>query len=59
MSIYESQALEIYEHFYRVIKDREKAKASSLFLATQLMRFAEDRLYWSKVVLSIHDLNIQ
>ena len=58
MSIYEKQAEEIYEHFYSITKNREHAKKSALFLCTNLMRFAQDRIYLSKVVLAIDKIII-
>jgi hypothetical protein len=52
---YESQATEIYEHFFNITKDAKQAKECALYMVTNLMRHSNDRLFYAKVLLKLEE----
>jgi hypothetical protein len=52
---YQTQADEIYEHFFNITKDAKQAKHCSIFMVTNLMRHGVDKLYWAKILLKLEE----
>jgi hypothetical protein len=52
---YESQANEIYEHFFNITKDAKQAKECAVYMVTNLMRHSNDRLFYAKVLLKLEE----
>jgi hypothetical protein len=52
---YESQATEIYEHFFKITKDAKQAKECAVYMVTNLMRHSNDRLFYAKILLKLEE----
>jgi hypothetical protein len=52
---YQTQADEIYEHFFNITKDAKQAKECAVYMVTNLMRHGVDKLYWAKILLKLEE----
>jgi hypothetical protein len=53
---YESQANEIYEHFFNITKDAKQAKECAVYMVTNLMRHSNEKLFYAKILLSLEGI---
>jgi hypothetical protein len=53
---YESQANEIYEHFFKITKDAKQAKECAVYMVTNLMRHSNEKLFYAKILLSLEGI---
>jgi hypothetical protein len=53
---YESQATEIYEHFFNITKDAKQAKECAVYMVTNLMRHSNDSLFYAKILLKLEEI---